>query len=208
MKILKRLAALLLAALMLASVCACAKRGNEGEPSPEPTKAGYVEPDAAGEARIIELAAALERFGGIDPEFGVTVNDMEYMVYCWYCDKLEECETPGFGKVSHDEADSMLRSVFGNDDVKIILRTNFDPIKDQNYYSLNGYYYVRIEEPLHEYSLFKTEPLKSEEGEVIGTKATVDALTGGERILSVILELGTGSDGQYYARSCLFEHFI
>lgn len=204
MEIIKKALAGLLAALMLLGVCACGKRGNNADPTPAPTKAPYTDPDAADEARILELAAAFERFGEIDPEEGVTVNGMEYMIYCWYCDKLVECETADFGKVPFGEADKMVCSVFGSDDIKLVLRTKFDPTEDQNYYALNDHYYVRIAEPEYEYRISKVEPLENEDGAVVGTKATVDALSGGEVIISIVMGLGRNSEGQYFVRSCSF----
>lgn len=209
MKISKRLAALLIAALMLVFACACADKKEEpAAATPEPAKPVSTDPDEADMARIMALAAAFDRFGGFTAEEGVPVSSMEYMIYCWYCDKLEECETAGFGKVPFDEADRLVCSVFGNDEIKLVIRTKFDPVKEQDYYALNGYYYVRITQPEHEYRFGKSELIRDEEGAVTGLNANVDVLEGGSLTYSVGMVLGRGSDGEYCVKSCIFSQYI
>ncbi len=138
----KSLLALICAAL-LALLCACGAQ-TDADPTPAPNSAdGILTSDQ--QTIVLRLASAFRMFGTYDVDIGTTnLMEQEFFIFCYYTDHLAECEVDGFGRVPISDADRLLNDTFGPYEITDLLRTKFDPSKEQTYYTLDDNYYVLI----------------------------------------------------------------
>ena len=207
MSIAKRLAALAVAAVMLFCLAACKGGSPQGDKEGTETalpsdNALAAELTAAQQERAKLLAAAFMRFGEYDITEGVTISRIEEMINCMYCTILDESEVEGFGRVTIEEADDMLRSVFGSDTLELVLRTKYDASEEQDYYSMNDYYYVRRIAEVYDYEITSVSPIADEDGAVIGVKVMVDAKSNGIDNVTIALDLADNSEGELCVKRC------
>lgn len=202
----KRLAALLLAALMLAalfSFAGCKKGNGKSDPTaaPEKTAAPTLPPvdDAAAE-RIMLLAEAFARFGEYDAKEGFKLTECERMLTCLYRSRLQESDIPGYGRLGFDEADKALQSALGIKDLKVILRTGKNG-EGQEIFAENGEYYILLKEPEYRPELLSKQPVLDEEGNEIGLSAVVKVYNKQDLAeFTMTLLLGVGEDGEFFVR--------
>lgn len=201
----KRSAAFVMAVITLLCICACKGRpsGDTGDPTQSPAEAVSTELTEAQRERVLVLAAAFRRFGEYDLTEGLTLTRIEEMVNCMYCSMLGESEVEGYGRVTKDEADSMLKSVFGSDTIELGLRTKYDASKDQEFYFMNDYYYIRRIEEDHEYKIASTAPVTDDNGEVIGVRVLVEAFKDGKGDVTIALEVANNSAGELCVKRCV-----
>lgn len=178
--------AALLTALLTLLFCACAKKpgGDPADPTASPEG-----PAIKDDERVKTLAAAFRLYGEVEKTAGIPLNDIERFVYCMYTSSLDECELKGYGRIEGAKADEMLKAVFGVDPGGI-LRAEYDPAKQQEYFYLNNYYYVlRSENAGTEYRVLSSEDLIDAKEQVRGVAVTVGVFENGELESEIYLEL-------------------
>ncbi|MBO4562528.1 MAG: hypothetical protein J5772_02830 [Clostridia bacterium] len=200
MKLVSRLCAALLAVLTLLCLASCKAR----KPSPaEPEKTEASGLTASQEARVRELAAAFRLFGDCDAAKGIAIAACERMVYCFYTSALEASDVEGYGRVSVDDANAMLSSIFRGLDFKGIMRTKYDPNADQELFALNDYYYVkRTDGTAFAYEIASVSDLKDEDGNTYGVRVGVDITENGETYGSMELDLVPDENAVYSVVKC------
>ncbi len=193
----KRIAALMLAALMLAGAAVFAGcRGGKDEPSA--TQPASQEDEE--KARILILAETFAGYGDYDCEKGFKLSEGERLLACRYRSHLAESEIPGYGKISFEEAEKELERMLGIGKLGALLHT---PRKseDQEIFAENGAYFIKLYEPEYEYELLSAEPVKGEESPAGRTFAIVEASQGGEKQFSIELLLYRAESGEFYVRT-------
>lgn len=198
-----KLASVLLALTALLGCLAACSRGGEG-PAPEGTCApeGLTQ---AQQERIMRLAKAFNEFGPFDIEEGLDFGTCEYMIYCFFMNALPESELSGFGKVTVEEADKALDGVFKGMKLPELMRTKFDAAQEQDYFVLNGCYYIRMMgEPAEEFSFIDAKPY-TEEGSPATLRAKVEVRSEGRVERVIVLDLMPDEEWVYSAVKCDFQ---
>ncbi|MCR5808643.1 MAG: hypothetical protein K6G56_03680 [Clostridiales bacterium] len=191
------IAAVIISALWAIIFCGCGKE--PGKDPVSPTEETATEAPLVDE-KVIELAAAFRLFGGVDAQTGLDLGRLEHFVYCMYTSSLEECELEGYGRVSVETADAMINAVLGVDP-KGILRTEYDPTKEQELFCLNSYYYVRRTDGSgFRYEIKSDEEVKNDKGEVQGREVSVNVFEGDELESVLVMKLLPPEEGALYYR--------
>lgn len=218
-KKLLRITALIVSLLAVLQLCACSG-GNEGD---EPTvtepaeteqvtaaprdEAGDANLTEAQEARIKKLAAAFFRFGPCNMKEGVPVSQLERIIYCMCCDDIAPCELDGYGRISIEEADALVSSVFKDVSIPDLFRTKYDAAAEQELFLLNDHYYIRItDDPVVSTEMISCRDLAESDGRVTGIVAEVRVLTQNGGGAVVKLELDPIEEYEYTLISCESEY--
>lgn len=198
----------LAALLMLAvSLCACGKKPNGGEITPATELPadmdGTVIPTEEQRDRILALAAAFRQFGEYS-EGSLTFAKLEHMVFCMFTDsdELADCDRAGFGRISSEAADKMLRGVFGDMEIMDVMRRKYDPDEDQTYYFSGGsYYVVRTDNSDYGYELKGVKAYKGEDGRTYHA-AIVTVSRGGQTEMDLVFSLIPDAEHIYRVSAC------
>lgn len=191
MNLIKRMLLMVLAALTALALFGCAKPNADGDP--QQTEAALTEEQTA---RIEFLAEAFARFGPCDMKNGLTLSWMERIIPCVWAGRLEECELEGFCKVTLEEADATVDSVFKGMEIPDYTRKKYDASQDQEYFLLNGYYYMKLAKPLTA-RIDSVKPFEDAETGAERVRATVSVFEEGELMTVVTMELAPDAESCY-----------
>ena len=193
MKLIKRILAAALAAVMLLILFGCAQKDKPGD--------ALVLTEAQ-KQRICTLAGAFLKFGPCDMKNGMQVTGFERIIYCLYTNKLGESEAEGYGKVTVEETDEAVDSVFKGIKILDIFRTKYDVNKEQELYRVGDYYYVRLSNEDVSCDIRSAEQLTDEKGRTTGVKASVAVSVNGVPTAVVTLEMPFEEKYEFSVTSC------
>ena len=188
--------------LCMAFLFACAK-----EPAKQDeTETGFSEKQLA---RICELAELFSKFGPCDIEEGIQLTKIERLIPCHWADRLEEAELEGYGKVTVEEADAFVDSVLKGIKLTDLVRTKYDPTKDQECFVLNGHYYIKLSGKKLSGKVISAETLEIVDGDTKPVRAVVDVYEGDVFSTRVTMRLRPDGAESYYILACeLGDHSI
>ncbi|MBQ1375851.1 MAG: hypothetical protein IIY69_06175 [Clostridia bacterium] len=175
MKVFLRLmiAMMVLASVFISSVGCGETAGKDVKPSPSEEANEPVLTDAQKD-NILKLAKAFYKFGDVDLQKGIELTRVDGIIRCYYEDILDESETAGYGRIEKTDADAFIKVVFNGIELTDMVRTQYKPDSDQEYFYLNGYYYVKLaKQPVIGADIISTDFLKNEKGNVYGVNAIV-----------------------------------
>lgn len=165
LKMILRAAAALLAAVFVLCACGCTAGGKDDKPEVTEAPATELTLSSAQQARVLELAAAFRQYGEFKNTQDTEFSRLEYIVFCMFTDKLNECEVKGFGKLSSEEADAAIFGAFGEIKIMDVMRRKYDAEVDQTYYFKNGSYYImRTDNSAYSYRIISAEEVHDDNG--------------------------------------------
>ncbi len=175
------------------------RRGNEAVQPTEAQTDGLTE---AQRERILELAAAFRQYGEFSNTGNTEFARLEYILFCLFSDKLDECEVKGFGKLSSESADEAICGVFGDIKIMDVMRRKYDADADQTYYFRNGSYYImRTDNSAYTYTI-KSVREKTDDKGVLLTEAEVLVQRSGAEELVLTLTLVPDEGAVYRMSAC------
>ena len=205
--VLRAVCAVLAVCFLALSLCACGKKPGSSEIQPATELPadmdGTVNPTDAQSERILELAAAFRQFGSYGEE-SLTFSKLEHIVFCMFTDspELESSDREGFGKVPQDKADSAIKGVFGDIEIKDVMRRKYDPAEDQTYYYSNGYYYLmRTDNSAYTYDLKSVKAYTGDDGKLYHA-AVVTVSRSGKAEMDLVFSLVPDNEYVYRVSAC------
>ena len=199
-----RTAAFALALIFAAALCGCHKEKEQVKPE----KGGETVLSEEQNARAAELGRAFSLFGECDIDKGLELRRVEYMIYCMYTGTLGPTDVEGYGMISREEADEMLRELFNGFDPKSIVRTKYDAEEDQALYLSGDRYFVKLSDlSAYEYKVTASNELVDRNGERLGDVVTVSVINGGTPEMALRLELIDSAEAVYSIRKCTVEYY-